>query len=220
MVLEVDLPLDAFDAIVYINLDHRKDRKKLLLEELRVLDVHTDKIFRQEAFHEILNGHLGCAKSHKSALEMAKKNCWNNVLILEDDVFFKASKEELKYYIKHFLAFVAKDWDVFFLGANVFESEKISFFEIHRVLKAQCAHAYAVNRRYYDTLIECYQNAIDQMEEGEDFEEARFKAIDQRWKVLQPKGLWYISKMLCQQRRSYSDIEHTIRERIHPDLDS
>jgi len=205
--------LHAFDGVVYINLSHRKDRNQLLLEELNRLQVSSQLIHRIDAVHDFLNGHRGCAQSHYQALELAKRKGWKNVLILEDDMQFTKSKEEIKQeiFFKHF----AEHWDVFFLAANVFEARVTDHPKIKQVLCAQCAHAYAVNSCYFLTLQQCFQEAYQAMLEDECFVDSLFKAIDQRWKTLQPQGKWYIGNVLGQQRRSYSDIEHVIRKRHH-----
>lgn len=207
-----------FDAIVYINLSHRKDREKLLLEELQRCQIDFDKLIRIEGVHDILNGHRGCAKSHKKALQIAKDNMWSNVLILEDDVIFIEDVALVSSSIDHFFNNLKNDWDVFFLAANVFSASKTKDDRIKRVLSAQCAHAYAVNQSYFDALIECFSQSIEEMKEDLDFSDSLLKAIDQRWKLLQPFDRWYITDVLGQQRRSYSDIEHKIKDRKHLDF--
>lgn len=207
--------LAAFDALIYINLGHRLDRKRLLLQELECLEVPAEKIHRLDAVHDILNGHRGCAQSHCLALELAEKNQWNNVLILEDDMHFTAEKEEVEQEVVRFFQVFKNAWDVFFLATNVFESHPTDHPAIARVVCAQCSHAYAVNRSYFHTLKSCFYEAYLAMQEDETFVDSLFKAIDQRWKELQPVGRWYIGKVLGQQRRSYSDIEHVIRKRDH-----
>lgn len=212
------MAFDCLEAVLYVNLEHRKDRRLLLLKELASLNVDENKIIRIEAVHEVLNGHLGCAKSHKKALELAIKNKWKAVAILEDDVSFIASKENIENQLSRFFKEYKDSWDVFFLGANVFEAHMLAGSYFYKVLKAQCAHAYCVHQNYYETLIRCYDKAIELMKGDLDFADARLKAIDQQWKKLQPQDRWYIGKILCQQRRSYSDIEHIVRERSHQDL--
>lgn len=212
------MALNHFDAIVYINLDHRKDRQKLLLGELERLEVPKEKIHRVEAVHDFLNGHRGCAQSHIKALELSQQKKWNNVLILEDDMSFTTTKEEIEEMISSFFCFFKNDWDVFFLAANVFSSQESMHHRIKRVLCAQCAHAYAVNQSYIEILKNCFHESYLAMQEDEVFVDSLFKAIDKRWRVLQAQHRWYIGKVLGQQRRSYSDIEHVIRERYHSDI--
>jgi GR25 family glycosyltransferase involved in LPS biosynthesis len=207
--------LHPFDGVVYINLSHRKDRNQLLLEELSRLEIAPYLIHRIDAIHDFLNGHRGCAQSHYLALEFAQKKGWKNVLVLEDDMQFTKSKEEVKQEIDTFFQHFTSCWDVFFLAANVFESCPTDHPSIKKVLCAQCAHAYAVNQHYFSTLQRCFQEAYQAMQDDEYFVDSLFKAIDQRWKTIQPQGRWYIGQVLGQQRRSYSDIEHVIRKRHH-----
>lgn len=209
------MALNQFDAIVYINLTHRRDRKKTLLEELSQLKVLEEKLYRFEAIHDFSNGHRGCAQSHMKVLELAKEKGWSNVLVLEDDVTFTKDKEEIERVISNFFKIFDREWDVFFLGANVFEHEDIGYEEFKKVLCAQCAHAYAVNCCYFETLHSCFYGAYLSML-GEDLlYDFSDKAIDQAWKRLQKQDRWYIGKVLGQQRRSYSDILHVTRERYH-----
>lgn len=210
--------MDSFDAVVYINLAHRRDRKREILQELDKMGVSQKKIHRVDAVHDILNGHRGCAQSHYQALELADKSGWSNVLILEDDMMFTSDKVEVEQQVASFFKHFQNNWDVFFLGANVFESTPTLYQDVRRVVCAQCAHAYAVNRHYFKELQECFHAAYLAMQEDEMFVDSLFKAIDQKWKELQPSGKWYIGKVLGQQRRSYSDIEHLIRNRHHEAL--
>ncbi|MEI8300696.1 MAG: glycosyltransferase family 25 protein [Chlamydiota bacterium] len=212
------MAFNQFDAIVYINLSHRHDRNKLLLEELNRLEVNQDKIHRFEAVHDFLNGHRGCAQSHIKVLELAKEKRWKNVLILEDDVAFTQSKEEIEHTISSFLKAFENKWDVFFLGANIFEYEATDYPDFKKVLCAQCAHAYVVNSDYIDLLKNCFHEAYLSMLEDDLLYGFTSKAIDQQWKSLQRQGRWYIGRLLGQQRRSYSDILHITRERYHKDM--
>ena len=205
----------SLDAVLYINLSHRQDRNNHIIQELERLNVHPSQIYKIEGEFDIFNGHRGCAKSHKKALQIAKDNMWSNVLILEDDVIFIEDVALISSSIDHFFNNLKNDWDVFFLAANVFSASKTKDHRIKRVLSAQCAHAYAVNQSYFDALIECFSQSIEEMKEDLDFSDSILKAIDQRWKLLQPFDRWYITDVLGQQRRSYSDIEHKIKDRKH-----
>ena len=49
------MALNQFDAIVYINLSHRRDRNKIIIEELNRLEVSEEKVHRLEATHDFLN---------------------------------------------------------------------------------------------------------------------------------------------------------------------
>ena len=210
------MSLNKFDAIYYINLSHRKDRKEHLENQLNRFGVHPSKIKRIDAYHEILNGHLGCAKSHIKALQTASQNRLSNVLILEDDMIFSKENEEVDMYIEQFFTTMENKWDVFFLAANVMEYESTEHEQIKRVTKARCAHAYSVNGHYLEKLKTCFLKSIHEMNEDEIFMDARYKAIDRQWMPLQVKDRWYIGKYpIGHQGKSYSDIDHRVRNRRH-----
>jgi GR25 family glycosyltransferase involved in LPS biosynthesis len=59
-----------FDAIIYINLKHRTDRNRDILEQIKKINM-TVPIHRINAVLEPMCGHIGCGKSHILALELA-----------------------------------------------------------------------------------------------------------------------------------------------------
>ena len=65
--------LDLVDGIVYINLEHRLDRREKLLKELSRLQVSYPEVVRISAFHTPMNGRKGCILSHITALEVAEE---------------------------------------------------------------------------------------------------------------------------------------------------
>ncbi len=203
------------DAVLYINLEHRKDRKALLVQELKNLKIESEKIIRIEACHDLLNGHRGCALSHIKALTFAKNQGLRHVLILEDDVTFIKDRKTIDDTLKNFFHCCLKPWNVFFLGAAVFDAKDTLVKSFKKVLNAECAHSYVVHNNYYSILIECYQQALNLMTEDVDFSDSTFRALDQTWKTLQKQDNWFIGPMMTQQRRSYSDIEHVIKQRKH-----
>lgn len=91
-----DNPIDNLDAVIYINLENREDRKKLLLEELAKMNIPDNKIHKVSGVYIPKNGHKGCVQSHITALNIIKMNNWNKVLILEDDAILNVSPEEFK----------------------------------------------------------------------------------------------------------------------------
>ena len=77
--------INRLDAIIYINLENRADRKDLLLKELETLNTNMSKVHKISGVYIPKNGHKGCIQSHILALNMCKLNNWDRVLILEDD---------------------------------------------------------------------------------------------------------------------------------------
>ena len=89
-------PIDKIDGVVYINLENREDRKKLIKEEMNKMGIPEDKIHKVSGVFIPKNGHKGCVQSHILALQMGKMNNWDTTLILEDDVELTGSPEEFK----------------------------------------------------------------------------------------------------------------------------
>ena len=77
--------INRLDAIIYINLENRGDRKDLLMKELEKLNTDMSKVHKVSGVYMPKNGHKGCIQSHILALNMIKLNKWERVLILEDD---------------------------------------------------------------------------------------------------------------------------------------
>ena len=84
--------IHSFDGYFYINLEHRKDRKKQITNELNKMKIPINKIVRVNAIRNKRNGHIGCCKSHIKALNNALTNNYKYTMILEDDFIFTKSK--------------------------------------------------------------------------------------------------------------------------------
>ena len=200
--------LDLVDGIVYINLDHRLDRREKLLKELKRLQISFPEVVRVPAFHTPMNGRKGCVLSHIAALEVAEKKRWKRVLILEDDCLF--SKDVLKIHraMHHFEETVGEEWDVLFLGGKFLESKRVSSLLL-QVTKSHRAHAYIVNRPYYCVLKACYVGSYKAMENDTFVVQSSGKSLDVTWNTLQEKGLWFgMVESIAEQDESFSDIVH------------
>lgn len=175
------------DNIVYINLDNRPDRNEKILNELKPFD----NIHRISAVYTPNNGHKGCCQSHIKALELAKENNWDRVLILEDDALILKPKKFSKDMFKVFYDLQDKNWDVIVMCPNntVYGKKHKYVSEINY---ATTAVAYIVNNHYYDTIIDLFKEADKKMPinkwSGGDREEF---AIDQQWNKLIKKDNWY-----------------------------
>ncbi|MFA6119379.1 MAG: glycosyltransferase family 25 protein [Parachlamydiales bacterium] len=198
--------LNSFDAIAYINLKHRKDRKAHILSELSRLHVQKNKIKRIDATYIPFNGHLGCVLSHIEALNFALESNLNNILILEDDCFFIDDVQFLNGTIEYFFKTV-DPWDVFLFGGYYDQIEKSKHPYINRIKKSYRAHAYAVNKKYFSSLKNHFLSTRDKLQKYQLFYEANKDALDRTWNVLQEKDLWYASNVLLTgQINDFSDI--------------
>jgi hypothetical protein len=122
-----------WDKIFIINLARRSDRKKIMIDRLKdagltnyefieAIDGTDEKFikkfikFKQNTPTKIVtSGHLGCLLSHIKALEKAKDENLNSVLILEDDVIFD------KNFIMRIKMTQVPKYDLLYLGGLISE---------------------------------------------------------------------------------------------------
>ena len=71
--------------VYYINLDHRTDRKREFLEEMKKLRIPDSQIERISGIYVKEFGILGCGLSHKKALERFYESGEPYCIIFEDD---------------------------------------------------------------------------------------------------------------------------------------
>ena len=184
------------DHVVYINLDHRTDRRAQIIATLAPY-FPPEKVTRFRAIKRE-NGALGCTASHLAVIEMAKAKGWNNVLVLEDDAMWTDTFDESYAVLERLVAM--PDRDVIVLtgyNANWYIGSM-------RLARCTSTTAYLVESHYYDALIENFRESHGWMESGKPHHEC---ALDVHWQTLHAKDTWYIVlPMLMKQRPSFSDI--------------
>jgi GR25 family glycosyltransferase involved in LPS biosynthesis len=198
---------------IYINLDSRTDRRALF--ESQIDELHTRypadfSFFPVSRFSAIKHEHgaIGCSKSHIECLRIAKNNGWDHVLIFEDDAHL-IHPEILVHQVSSFLSRFHDNWDVLLLSGNNFPPFKIEAPDCFRVANCQVATCYLVCSRYYDTLLENFENSLAGLEANPE-NKPEF-ACDMYWKRLQRTDRWYLITPICvTQRPGYSDIEKQV----------
>ena len=149
-----------------------------------------------------------CSKPYKSVRISNKQNL-KNVLIIEDDCEFSTTSLEIKKFLTSFSAYFQNSWDVLFFGADIKNFKKTKKEEFIQVLKARCSHSYAINNHYFKKLLNNFKKSFELIEKDEEFNPLSPTELDVVWYELQMKDKWYIGKkMLTNQKKSYSDIEH------------
>jgi|GEM_PF-813954 GR25 family glycosyltransferase involved in LPS biosynthesis len=198
----------GIDGIIYINLDHRTDRKALIEQELNRLRIPQEKIFRLGAVFDRLNGTKGCMLSHIKALELAQKMGWERTLILEDDAFFIEGRETIESALSTFYGAVGSEWDVFFLGGTYLEREKTTKDTLFLIRKGLASHAYLIHRPYVDKLRTCFLITYDIIKDHLLSAQSLQYSLDQVWVILQKEDRWYaFQDSFVVQRESPSDID-------------
>ena len=192
---------DLFGGVYYINLESRTDRKQEIEEELNKMGLKYNR------FNAIQNdyGIIGCTQSHLEVLKDAKKNNLKNVLIFEDDFLFLISKERFWNQVTTFFD-QNNDYDVLMLSYNLNKSEDYNE-QLLKVLDCQTASGYIVNNKFFDKLINLYeQNLPLLISTGMHW----VYANDVVWKQLQPNSNWFaLKERVGLQRPSYSNLTNS-----------
>ena len=180
----------------YINLDHRKDRNDKTISELKKIGITNPNRF--SAIKDEHHGGIGCGLSHINVLKNAKRNNWDYVIIMEDDIKFYDPSETVHKINNIFNSDI--EWDVLIVGSPV--SGPIDN------VNNDCAYAkggiqtttmYIVKSHYYDTLIDLWTKAMKDFKNiflkygnkrmNQNYKDTIYHkyAIDQQWKTLQLK---------------------------------
>jgi len=128
-----DITLDPIhiDKVYIINLKRRADRKKLITQELTKVGIKNYEFINavdgndaeiKQKYKKLKKnkskiksaGHLGCLLSHKKVLKKAYSSNFKQVLILEDDIFFKSEN-----FSKDLQNLEMCPWKIIFLGAPI-----------------------------------------------------------------------------------------------------
>jgi hypothetical protein len=204
---------EFIDKAVYINLDHREDRRQLMNKFKNEGHIPDEKFVRYSAVSNS-NGIIGCALSHIGVLKMAKKHEWKSVLILEDDlewIDFNVGYAHLEETIAQ------EPWDVCLL-TGIYRC-----FNYPKLTAGVHTNAYIVKHHYYDTLIDNMEaglrkkltivkppvwNVFKMKSYLEMYDKVYAHAfnIDVYWIKLQQRDKWIAANPICHQVQSYSDI--------------
>jgi GR25 family glycosyltransferase involved in LPS biosynthesis len=186
-----------------INLGRRSDRREIIEKEMTEYGLNWE-IY--EAIDTPTFGSLGCCISHLTVLQIAKERNYDNVLILEDDFTFVVPKEELNKQLSHIFQETNEKntFDVCMLAYNLIRYHPCDNNSIaNKIIEAQTASGYIVQKHYYDTLINLFKSAIPLLFVTR--EHWKY-TIDQIWKPLQLKDNWiYFTKRIGKQKPGYSD---------------
>ncbi len=196
---------DTIPGFVYINLENREDRKKLILEEFNKLNIPKEKIYRLAGIPIPKNGHKGCVQSHILALEIAKLNQWQYVAIFEDDAELTVSPSEFKEKVSNAMK---EDWDVIKLQGSFQQIKKKINDDMSYVEYSTGGLGYIVKESYYDTLLTLFKDCNIKMNKN-NWEKPGWEsnALDQRWSELMKKDRWIeITNNLVKQRDIRSSI--------------
>jgi glycosyl transferase family 25 len=182
--------------IYVINLDHRVDRLAEVSKELGDMGLR----FTRFPAIKTTPGILGCGLSHLAVLKEARERKLPCVLIFEDDFMFTVDKETFYEKME-----IEEPFDVVMLSYEMHNSAPYKS-GLLKVIDAQTTSGYIVHSRFYDALINLYEEAMPLLQStGMHW----VYANDQIWKKLQPAAQWFaFEPRLGRQRASISDCSH------------
>ena len=194
------------DAVLYINLDHRIDRKQHLLTELAAAGVPPEKIHRVDA---VLRepGALGCTLSHIKAFQMILSAGWERVLVLEDDFTWMPREEGGVAEKIGELMTCRKPWDVVQISWNpsgrILGDGPLPW--LRRAVGVRTTSGYFVRGGFVEELMKNFKEAaVDMYKNGFSPE----SCCDMNWQKLQHDAEWYVAfPPLGYQMDGYSDVE-------------
>lgn len=146
---------DMLDNHYYINLDHRTDRNESTIKELRKLGIHNPRRFNAIKKD---TGAIGCFMSHLEVLKSARNRNLPYVTIFEDDILFLEPKETLEKLDRIVNSDI--EWVVILLGGNNYPPYQKINEDCIKVNNCQTTTAYIVKQSYYDTLINHWQEGL------------------------------------------------------------
>ena len=201
---------DNFDMVLFINLEHRKDRLIHITGELNKTNINKKKIYRIPGIYNKEFGALGCTKSHILALNFFLNSPESNktCVILEDDFEFTQSQNMVNDLVNKVFNSNIKNFDVLMLSANTvyqYTLDDIQF--VTKIIDAQTTSGYVVCRDFAQVLLNNYTEGAVLLEQfGKPIPKY---CIDIYCKSLQPLSKWYcINPKIGKQLNSYSDVEN------------
>jgi hypothetical protein len=192
---------------VYINLEHRTDRKVHVERQLASIGINEPTRFNAI---KLPNGAIGCSMSHLKCLQMAKEQGLPHLLLCEDYIEFLDPKLFVKQ-LNGFLNNHEEDstWDVLLIAGNNMPPYGLEDDYSVRVFQCQTTTGYLVKQHYYDKLIANIKGGIEKL--IKEPHNHRFYAIDKYWFNLQQQDYWFlITPLTVVQREDYSDIEKRV----------
>ena len=204
--------MDHIDAIFYINLDSRTDRKEHFLNEIPKLCTDLTKLHRITAIPDPI-GIIGCSKSHILAVETFLANPeWNTCIIFEDDFTFfnqdiSYNNQTLRDVMTNFIK-----WDCIMLSISKWNKQLANthMHTIKRVIEGQAASGYVLTRDFAPILLKTLKEGLDKLIETTNIP---LYANDIYWKKLQPLHNWYIPvPALGYQYANYSNISQKVMD--------
>ncbi|MCX4750351.1 glycosyltransferase [Kitasatospora sp. NBC_01287] len=157
-------PYTAFDGITCLNLDERPDRWQAMRHRLTAQGIPPERIHRQAATATPANHHIGCALSHRHAIQQAHTDGLETLLVLEDDAVFLPGAA---WVLRRALAELAeRPWSLLYLGGadwgRTFPRAE-GCHHLEAVTGITTTHAVAYHRSVFGRLLDELPATVEEM---------------------------------------------------------
>lgn len=200
--------MDKVDALYYINLDYRTDRKLEFLNWVEESGFPEEKINRIQAIPTPGRGHIGCCLSHIKTLETFLASPHNTCIIFEDD--FQPLRTETFWSDVGRLFDSQKQYDIVVCSYNELKSEETDIPFLRKVNYSFTASGFIITREFAKVLKEHWQKGIKLLIEEEEQTKRKCDRYmnDVYWMELMPNAKWFcFYPRLGVQRGSFSDLQ-------------
>jgi len=190
------------NAVCYINLEKRTDRRGEIEAELAKAGTPTEKCHRIEAIYNE-KGIVGCVESHIKTLEYALEKGWEWTMVLEDDYVMR-TPEEFWDTVHRLLQQTNPDVLLLSQGTvHKYISEETIVPHCVQVRQSVTTSGYVIHRSYIPTLIANFKESRElYLKTGNGI-----YRLDEYWSHLQKEGRWYGREpTIGYQRSGFSDI--------------
>ena len=188
----------------YINLEHRKDRNKHFIDNIKKYDFFSE-IKRYEAVYNKDCGAIGCVKSHINVLELCLQQNDNYYLIMEDD-FSIFHEKNLRKFIDSFTNIKNKNWDVITLTpcGDTINCDTIK--DYCRIKNNLATSGYIIKKDKINILLDSFKESLKLLIETGD---VKRYILDRHWFKIQDKiKFYYFKELFGTQLNGFSDIKN------------
>jgi hypothetical protein len=206
-------------TVYCINLDTRTDRWQSFSNQSLSFGLEPAMVTRWSAVEDKIFGHLGCLKSHVSALtNFIITSELSYCVVLEDDFEFLQNFDLVIKTINDTNRFNLP-WDVLLLQGYYTKAYPKNELGLSRVFESCATGGYIVKRQYVGKLVAYFLSSIVPLEQFRGHPQRNLVAAplfaDQVWKQLQMRDNWYIfNPPIGRQAMSFSDLEGRVPEHI------
>jgi GR25 family glycosyltransferase involved in LPS biosynthesis len=191
--------IERIPSITVINLKARADRLAGFTDEMQKLGI--ENVRRFEAFSDEV-GAIGCTRSHAGVMREMIDKGWPSMMVCEDDLRFRTSREKLDALVDAFL-----DDDRAEVACLEFNAQRTKRYSALFLRASECQNTgcYLVKATIARDLLEAFEAGVSAMSEGGD---PLLYNVDIVWKPLQTSRVFVVPiERVARQEPGYSDIE-------------